>query len=108
MPSRRTVVRWCHAHEDFRLNYARAQVDQAEAYADEQIRLSDESPRIATKQWGTEVDTGWVQQQKLKVESRRWAYNRILGGRNSAKAQGEDKDKAPETINLIVQPKPTQ
>ena len=40
MPDRRTLYRWMDAYEDFRLSYARARVDQADAWHDELLKVA--------------------------------------------------------------------
>lgn len=79
-----TVLRWVIAdHEGFADQYARARECQAELHVDELIELSDADPEYVIetrREEGSEavitekrIDPAWVAQQKLRIDTRKWA-----------------------------------
>lgn len=100
-PVRSTVYLWIEAHKDFSDSYERARGHQCEGYADEQITIGEQDARLVSTQWDREVDKGWVQLQKLRIEARRWAFERMDQGRSKA-ANGAQA----ETITMQFLPKP--
>jgi hypothetical protein len=52
--------------------YARAREEQADTLADEIQALSDEPPPMVLGKFGEVIDTGWLQWQKQRIDSRKW------------------------------------
>lgn len=64
MPDRRTVYRWCEANETFRLMYARARVDQADAWHDEAIKHARGTDAVSASA------------DRLRFDALRWAASK--------------------------------
>jgi hypothetical protein len=65
-PDRSTVFRWLAKHEDFRANYARARIIQAEVMIDEITAIADSA---------TAED---YNPARLRVETRKWIASKVL------------------------------
>lgn len=63
--------------EEIRNSYARAKDDGLEAYAESTDEIADEQPPEIPTQFGSRVDTGWVQWQKNRIENRRWNLTKL-------------------------------
>jgi hypothetical protein len=72
MPHMDTIYVWLGKHPVFADQYARAREEQADTLADEIQALSDEPPRMMLNKHGETVDTGWLQWQKQRIDSRKW------------------------------------
>lgn len=78
-PDEATVFRWLARYPEFREKYAEARQLGAERRAVEILAIADEEPMMVTDQNGvTRVDTGWVQWQRLRVDSRKWELSKLL------------------------------
>lgn len=69
MPAMSTVLRWVAENTIFREQYAQAREVGQESIADEIMEISDADAPIDAN---GRVDNGWVQQQRLRVDSRKW------------------------------------
>jgi hypothetical protein len=76
MPSKTTVCKWLasDAHPGFADQYARAREAQADHEFDGLCALADEPPE---KKPDGSVDPGWVQHQKLRIDTRKWALSKL-------------------------------
>lgn len=75
MPCLTAVYQWLRKHDAFAQNYARAKEDMADTYASRIAAIIDEKPErdaIAGK-----VDAGWVQYQRLKVDTLKWQAGKL-------------------------------
>ena len=73
-----TIYRWIGRYPSFSDQYARAREEQADTLADEIQALSDEPPRMMLNKHGAEtVDTGWLQWQKQRIDSRKWCASKL-------------------------------
>lgn len=63
MPSRESVRRWLLDNETFRGQYARAREDQADAYADDVVRIAD-----------LELDPN---RARVRIDARKWAAGKL-------------------------------
>ncbi len=79
MPSKTTVLRWLRQNEEFRAQYARAREDQADAFADEILDISDDGRRDYTQdeEGNLAVDHDHIQRSKLRVETRKWLMGKM-------------------------------
>jgi hypothetical protein len=78
LTSESEIVRWGNDREGapaFAQRYARARVAYWEALAEQVIEISDE---IAPVDVNGHVDTGWVQQQRLRSDNRKWLLSKAL------------------------------
>src|SRR4029077_18002250 len=60
MPARATVFRWLASNQEFRQLYALARQCQAEAFADEILKIADDSSRDYKKKIGADGKETWV------------------------------------------------
>lgn len=91
MPSLSMVFRWLASNEIFRDQYAQARSTQADHDFDGLCDMADEPPE--KKVDGT-VDPGWVQLQKLRIDTRKWAISKLApkkyGERIATELTGKD------------------
>lgn len=123
MPGQSTVFRWLDAREDFREQYARARDAQADFYADEIIKISDDGTndwmeRRSEAEKGPGVNTGWVlngehvQRSRLRVDARKWYASKVAPKKYGDKMMNEHSgpDGGPietttEVVVTIIDPK---
>ena len=78
MPTYSTVRKWLKEHDFFARDYARARVDQADAFADEIVEIAD-----------TEPDPN---RARVRVEARKWTASKlrpqVYGDRVDISVQG--------------------
>ena len=83
MPGRTTVTRWIvEDREGFRGQYVRAREAQADAWADENIEIADDSTndwveRQKGEQAVTELDREHISRSALRIETRKWHMSRM-------------------------------
>lgn len=79
MPDRTTVFRWLRDNESFRLQYARACEDRADAIFDEMLEIADDGTNDTFE--GEDgmrlLDRDHVQRSKLRVETRKWMLGKM-------------------------------
>lgn len=88
-PALSTVFRWLTLHPEFSEQYARAREEQAEAFADEIVAISDEecttvradkhSSRDDDGEGNTEVvfDSVAVARNRLRIDARKWVAAKL-------------------------------
>jgi hypothetical protein len=77
MPHMDTIYVWLGKHPVFADQYARAREEQADTLADEIQALSDEPPPMVLGKFGEVIDTGWLQWQKQRIDSRKWCASKL-------------------------------
>lgn len=87
MPSISTVFRWLQSHPQFCDMYEAARDNQADTLADQIMDISDEMPRINPTTGA--VDSGAVQHQRLRVDSRKWIAAKLKPRKYGDKVQAE-------------------
>lgn len=75
MPSAMSVYRWLDTYADFRKQYDHCREMAAEAFANEVIELADAEAPIDDK---GRIDSGFVQRQRLRVDTRKWVASKLL------------------------------
>lgn len=75
MPGMATVLTWLNKYPEFQAQYARAREEQADALADDIVRIADESP-IPDGETG-KIDPAWVAWQRNRVEARKWTASKL-------------------------------
>jgi hypothetical protein len=81
MPSKAAVFRWLGKHKAFSDQYARAREEQAEAFADEMVAISDEQETtVKDADGGTTMvvfDSTAVARNRLRVDTRKWVASKL-------------------------------
>lgn len=75
MPDPMSVYRWLRDKPDFTLQYEASREMAAEAFANEVIELADAECPVDTK---GRMDSGFVQRQRLRVDTRKWVASKLL------------------------------
>ena len=86
MPSMSMVFRWLAADELFREQYTHARAAQADHDFDGLCDMADEPPE---KKADGSVDIGWVQHQRLRIETRKWAISKLAPKKYGEKVSTE-------------------
>jgi hypothetical protein len=108
------IVRWgngtdreAQRDEAFVQRYARAMVARWECMAEEVIEIADQSPPLDAL---GHVDTGWVQQARLRSDNRKWLLSKALpkryGDRVEATITGDPSAPLLTRIELVAVPSP--
>jgi transcriptional regulator with XRE-family HTH domain len=104
------IVRWgnnADGPHGFAQRYARAMVARYERMAHEVIEIADEIAPVDTL---GHVDTGWVQQQRLRSDNRKWLLSKVLpkkyGDRVEATITGDPNAPLLTRIELVAVPSP--
>lgn len=81
MPSKAAVFRWLGKHKAFSDQYARAREEQAEAFADEMVAISDERETKIVMAGEDEAvvvfDATAVARNRLRVDTRKWVASKL-------------------------------
>lgn len=93
-PSVAAIFEWLHTTPEFAEQYARARSEQADALADEILAISDEKPAPIQTEDGPVFDPGFHQQQRLRVDARKWVASKLkpkkYGEKLAAELTGTD------------------
>jgi hypothetical protein len=104
MPNITSVFKWLAKFPEFANQYARAREEQAEAFADEIVAISDENDGKAIMSDGQEVavvfDSTAVARNRLRVDARKWVASKLKPKKYGDKIQQEvsGADGAPLTV----------
>jgi hypothetical protein len=74
MPCLTAVYSWLRKNDAFAQNYARAKEDLADTMASRIQAIIDEQPDRTME---GKVDNGWVQYQRLKVDTLKWQAGKL-------------------------------
>lgn len=84
MPDKSTVMRWLHAHEDFRDQYARAKEIGIEALAEDILDIADDASNDWMERHDSEgANTGWqfngeaARRSQIRIDSRKWLLSKL-------------------------------
>ena len=100
LPSRRTVLRWADANEEFCHQYTRAREFLVEYWADEIIAIADDGTNDYIERESKDgsktvvVDHEHINRSRLRVDARKWLMSKILPKRygNKIEHTGADGD----------------
>lgn len=116
MPNARTVREWIVKYPDEGPQYARARDLQAEAMADEILKISDDSTGdtytvIENGREVTKVDQENINRSRLRVDSRKWLLSKMsprkYGDRVEVEHSGTVNTGMTVTVNVIpAKPEP--
>jgi len=73
-----TFFVWMREDENKSNQYARATIERAELMFEDMIDIADKSPERTATKFGTMVDSGDVQNRRLKVDTRKWALSKMM------------------------------
>lgn len=93
-----TFWRWLASDKALSEQYALAKEMVAEQYADEIVEIADQAPELVVDDAGAaRIDSGFVQYQRLRVDSRKWVSSRLLPRKygETIKQEVTGKDGAP-------------
>lgn len=96
MPDKTTVLRWLARYPEFRIQYAQAKVDGAEALAEELFEIADDG----TNDWmeltdsddnpyGYKANGEHIQRSKLRIDTRKWYLSKIMPKKYGDRIQTE-------------------
>lgn len=90
---------WLREHEEFSQQYARATEERAQFMFEKMLDIADEKPEYTKTKFGQAVDAGFVQYQRVKIDTYKWAMSRMM-----PKKYGNNVDHEPkENNNLTVE-----
>lgn len=69
---------WMRMYDPLAAMYEDAQKKRADNLAEEVIRLAEEEPEMIETKEGTKIDAGWVANQKLRIETRKWLAKTLM------------------------------
>ena len=92
MPDKATVFRWLEANNEFRDQYARARVAQADTFAEEILDIADE----------TSADQAHVALSKLRIDTRKWVMSKTAPKKYGEKFSAELSSKVENPLDGIA------
>lgn len=84
MPQKRTVLQWLDKNEDFRTQYARARVEQADHFAEEILEIADDGKNDFLERENADgskysvADHEHINRSRLRVDARKWLMSKML------------------------------
>ena len=75
MPGLATVITWLGKYPEFQAQYARAREEQADALADDIVRIADEAPPPDSETG--KIDSAWVAWQRNRIDARKWTAMKL-------------------------------
>lgn len=75
MPGLATVITWLGKYPEFQAQYARAREEQADALADDIVRIADEAPPPDSETG--KIDSAWVAWQRNRIDARKWTASKL-------------------------------
>jgi len=97
IPGRSSIFRWMNANKEFRDAYTQARIDQAQHWADEIVKISDDGRRdvIIDEETGQErVNHDHIQRSRLRVDTRKFLMAkiapRLYGEKSTVELTGKD------------------
>jgi hypothetical protein len=74
----KTFFVWLREDEDKSKQYARATIERADLMFEDMLDIADEQPeRMETKN-GTCIDTGHIQDKRVRIGTRQWALSKMM------------------------------
>lgn len=105
MPVISTVFRWMSHNDEFSKQYARAKEEQAEAFADEIVAISDEEHITVKDHEGglTEVtfDSVAIARNRLRIDARKWVASKLKPKKYGDKLELSGDPNSPLQVNII-------
>lgn len=99
-PTKQTVNEWRFRYKEFSAMYAVAKLHQAELMAEEIDELSREKYYYTDAEGNSRVDGGFIQSQRLQVDTRKWMASKLLPRTYVEKTVIENKSDNEETERL--------
>jgi hypothetical protein len=112
MPPESTVREWASRDVNgFAAHYAHAREALVEYWADDIVRISDDSTGdTITDEFGNaRQNTEWVSRSKLRVDTRKWLLSKLRPDKYGDKLElsGDPKKPLVPIINVTIAPKPS-
>jgi len=105
MPNITSVFKWLAKFPEFANQYARAREEQAEAFADEIVAISDENDGKAIMSDGQEVavvfDSTAVARNRLRVDARKWVASKLKPKKYGDKIQQEHSGEVGFSLTIV-------
>jgi hypothetical protein len=81
-PAKRTVLRWVASDEELQKQYAKAQMDRIDHYAEQIVDIADEcrvGKKVTTKANGDveTVEVDMVERARVQIDARKWICARM-------------------------------
>ena len=105
--NRKTWYDWLKRYEDLRKLYEISLKERAEVLGEETLDIADENPEyVVDYKGGRRVDTGWVQRQRLRVDTRKWMAAKLkpskYGDSSMIKAEVKDTSHKKDWLDDIL------
>ena len=97
-----TFFKWMRENENLSNQYARATIERAELMFEDMLDIADRLPEKTMTKFGTAIDTGDVQHQRLRVDTRKWALSKMMPKKYGNILDTDDKDEDNEIVIKIV------
>lgn len=96
MPGMSTVFEWLAKYPEFAETYARAREEQADALADDIVRIADEPPPPDCETG--KIDSAWVAWQRNRIDARKWTASKLRPRKYGDKTEAEVTHKGGFTV----------
>ena len=78
MPAESTIYEWRYDHKSFSEMYAEAKRRQAELMAEKLVDMAEEKAYYIDGEGNQRVDGGFIQSQRLQVDTTKWIASKLL------------------------------
>lgn len=95
MPHVVTFFEWLEDNKELGKRYARAMQFRSHLLFEEIIEEANEEPERTDTKFGTCVDTGWVQNKRVRIEAKKWVVAKMnpqVYGNNFINDDDEDNE----------------
>lgn len=96
-----TFFLWLREDEFKSKQYARATVERAELMFEDMLDIADKYPKLTDTKFGTAIDTGDVQNKRVRIDTRKWALSKLNPKKYGEKIEPDDESDNEITVNRL-------
>ena len=102
--SAQTFFIWLREDEFKSKQYARATEERAELMFEDMFDIADEIPQIIETKFGNSIDTGHIQDKRVRIDTRKWALSKMMPKKYGDKVEADNEDKEIKLTIEVVDP----
>ena len=93
-----TFFEWLREDENKSKQYARATDERAELMFEDMLDIADEQPERMETKTGTCIDSGHIQDKRVRIDTRKWALSKMMPKKYGNNPTNDDEDSDNEII----------
>ena len=99
-----TFFVWMREDEYKSKQYAQATTERAEMMFEDMFEIADEDPQIIETKFGSSIDTGHIQDKRVRIDTRKWALSKLMPKKYGEKIEDTTEDKEIKLTIEVVDP----